>query len=98
MSKRKVCLYARVSTNDQTSGLESQVRALKDYCRINSIAEFEIFSDEGISGTKASRPALDRMMKTVRDNEVECVVVYSFSRYARSTKHMLAGLEEMKKT
>ena len=98
MSKRKACLYARVSTNDQTSGLESQVRALKDYCRINSIDEFEIFSDEGISGTKASRPALDRMMKAVRDNEVECVGVYSFSRFARSTTHMLAGLEEMKKT
>ena len=98
MSKRKVCLYARVSTNDQASGLESQVRALKDYCRLNSIEEFEIFSDEGISGTKASRPALDRMMKAVRDNEVECVVVYSFSRFARSTTHMLSGLEEMKKT
>ena len=98
MSKRKVCLYARVSTNDQASGLESQVRALKDYCRLNSIDEYEIFSDEGISGTKSSRPALDRMMKAVRDNEVECVVVYSFSRYARSTTHMLNGLEEMKKT
>lgn len=97
MSKRKVCLYARVSTNDQATGLESQVRSLKDYCRMNNIIDFEIFADEGVSGTKYSRPALDRMMKAVRDNEVECVVVYSFSRYARSTTHMLAGLEEMKK-
>lgn len=97
MSKRRVCLYARVSTHDQATGLESQVRALKDYCRLNDIQEYEIFSDEGISGTKASRPALDRMMKAVRDNEVDCVVVYSFSRFARSTTHMLAGLEDMKK-
>src|SRR5271165_2539255 len=37
------------------------------------------------------------MMKAVRSNEAECVVVYSFSRYARSTTHMLAGLEDMKK-
>ena len=97
MSKRKVCLYARVSTNDQATGLESQVRALNEYCRINNITDFELFADEGISGTKNSRPALDRMMKAVRDNEVECVVVYSFSRFARSTTHMLNGLEEMKK-
>lgn len=98
MSKRKVCLYARVSTNDQVTGLESQARALNEYCRMNNITDYELFADEGISGTKSSRPALDRMMKAVRDNEVECVVVYSFSRYARSTTHMLAGLEEMKKT
>lgn len=97
MSKKKVCLYARVSTQDQASGLESQARALREYCRINNITDYELFADEGISGTKASRPALDRMMKAVRDNEVECVVVYSFSRFARSTTHMLNGLEEMKK-
>jgi DNA invertase Pin-like site-specific DNA recombinase len=96
--RRKVCLYARVSTHDQTSGLESQVRALNEYCRVNNITNSEIFADEGISGTKSSRPALDRMMKEVRDNQVECVVVYSFSRYARSVTHMLVGLEDMKKT
>ncbi|OQW50463.1 MAG: hypothetical protein A4S09_01325 [Proteobacteria bacterium SG_bin7] len=98
MSKRKVCLYARVSTHDQATGLESQVRALRDYCTLNKVTEYEIYSDEGISGTKSSRPGLDRMMKAVRDNEVDCVVVYSFSRFARSTTHMLNGLEEMKKT
>jgi DNA invertase Pin-like site-specific DNA recombinase len=37
------------------------------------------------------------MMKVVRDGEAECVVVYSFSRFARSTTHLLQGLEEMKK-
>ena len=59
---KKVCLCARVSTDQQATGLESQVRALNDYC-----------------------------------DELECVVVYSFSRFARSTTHMLAGIEEMKK-
>ncbi len=96
MSK-KVCLYARVSTDQQGSGLEAQVRALKEYCRLNNIENYELFADENQSGTKNSRPALDRMMMAVRNDETECVVVYSFSRYARSTTHMLAGLEEMKK-
>ncbi|MGZ3749487.1 MAG: recombinase family protein [Bacteriovorax sp.] len=96
MSK-KVCLYARVSTDQQGSGLEAQVRALKEYCRLNNIENYELFTDENQSGTKNSRPALDRMMAAVKNDETECVVVYSFSRYARSTTHMLAGLEEMKK-
>ncbi len=94
---RKVCLYARVSTDQQATGLESQVRALNDYCRLNNIENYELFTDENQSGTKASRPALDRMMAAVRNNEADCVVVYSFSRFARSTTHMLAGLEDMKK-
>jgi len=95
MSK-KTLLYARVSTDQQSTGLEDQVRALKDYCHLNKIEDFELFADEGISGTKSSRPALDRMMAMVRTGEASCVVVYSFSRFARSTTNMLNGLETMK--
>ena len=95
--KRKVFLYGRVSTDQQTGGLESQVRALKEYCSMNKITEYEIFTDENQSGTKASRPALDRMMAAVRKGECSCLVVYSFSRFARSVTHLLQGLEELKK-
>ena len=95
--KKKVFLYGRVSTDQQTGGLESQVRALKEYCAINKITDYELFTDEGISGTKSSRPALDRMMAAVRNGECSCLVVYSFSRFARSVTHLLVGLEELKK-
>ncbi len=44
---------------DQTTGMESQVRVLKTYCEQNNIPNVEFFCDEGISGTKSSRPALD---------------------------------------
>jgi DNA invertase Pin-like site-specific DNA recombinase len=95
MSK-KTFLYCRVSTDQQSNGLEAQSRALTDYCRLNKIENYELFADEGISDTKSSRPALDRMMAMVKNNEADCVVVYSFSRFARSTTHMLNGLEIMK--
>ena len=95
--QRKVFLYGRVSTDQQTGGLESQVRALKEYCAMNKITEYEIFTDENQSGTKASRPALDRMMTAVRNGECSCLVVYSFSRFARSVTHLLQGLEELKR-
>jgi DNA invertase Pin-like site-specific DNA recombinase len=39
---KKVFLYARVSTQDQVSGLKSQVRALKEYCRLNNITDYEL--------------------------------------------------------
>jgi len=92
----KVALYARVSTDQQSTGLESQVRILKDYCAKNDIANYELFTDEGISGTKSSRPALDRMIAAVNNGEISSVVVYSFSRFARSTTHLLNALQIFK--
>ena len=83
--KKVSCLYARVSTDNQSTGLESQVRALKLYCQHNEISEYEIFTDEGISGAKESRPALNRLMEAVEAGEVTQVIVFSFSRFARST-------------
>jgi DNA invertase Pin-like site-specific DNA recombinase len=94
---KKVGAYARVSTMHQTSGLESQVRVLKQYCEQNQIEGVEFFTDEGISGTKASRPALDRLMAAVENDEISSVVVYSFSRFARSTTHLLNARQVFKR-
>ncbi len=96
MSKRIAC-YARVSTADQSTGLESQMRVLKQYCVSNEIESVEYFADEGVSGTKASRPALDRLMMAVENDEISSVVVYSFSRFARSTTHLLQALQIFKR-
>lgn len=96
MSKR-VAAYIRVSTSDQKTGLEAQARALKEHCERNRIAEYELFADENVSGATVSRPSLDRMMEAVRRGDISTVIVYSFSRFARSTTHLLTALEEMKR-
>lgn len=94
---KKIALYCRVSTGNQSTGLEAQVRALRDYCTRNAITDYVIYEDENQSGVKQSRPALDRMMKDARDGIISKVIVYSFSRYARSVTHLLRALEEFKK-
>jgi len=96
MSK-KTALYCRVSTGNQSTGLEAQVRALRDYCARNSVTDYVIYEDENQSGVKSSRPALDRMMNDVRAGQIDKVIVYSFSRYARSVTHLLRALEEFKR-
>ncbi len=93
----KSAIYARVSTSDQKTGLEAQVRALKEYCEQNKIVKYELFTDENISGATVSRPSLDRMMGAVKNKEISTVIVYSFSRFARSTTHLLSALAEMNK-
>ena len=90
----KVALYLRVSTDKQSNGLEAQRRSLEEYCKAKGITDYEIFEDFNVSGSKSSRPELDRMMKDVRSGMIGTVVVYSFSRFARSTKFLLDSLEE----
>lgn len=75
--------YARVSTADQN--LDRQMDALKNY-------GIDILYCEKISGTKKSRPELDRMLKEVCDGDT--IVIESLSRLGRSVKN-LAELMEM---
>ena len=83
----KVAIYCRVSTFLQVSGLSSQKRALEEYCKSRGI----------VSGVRSSRPVLDKLMTEVRAGTIDTVVVYSFSRFARSTRFLLETLEEFGK-
>lgn len=89
-------IYARVSTQTQSSGLSSQIMALENWCKTKGITDYVLFEDFGVSGTKASRPSLDRMMNDVRSGKIKRVCVYSFSRFARSTSQLLNALEEFR--
>src|SRR5262245_32264233 len=51
---KRVALYCRVSTGDQTC--ENQLRDLRDYCRARGFERVTEFVDQGISGTKERRP------------------------------------------
>ncbi len=52
--------------------------------------------DEGISGTKDSRPALNDLMNDAKKRRFDVVLVWRFDRFARSTKHLILALEEFK--
>lgn len=87
-----IALYARVSTLNQATGLEAQVRALKAWAAANSCADFRVYTDE-VSGRRASRPGLDSLMADAKNGTVSTVVVYSLSRFSRSVRHLLENLE-----
>lgn len=90
----KVFLYLRVSTTDQN--VESQKFALLDYCARQGLTNYEMFIDHGVSGAKESRPALNEMMARVEGNECSQVIVFSFSRFARSVSHLLKALQKFR--
>lgn len=76
--------YARVSTQEQS--LDRQIDALK----ANGA---ERIYQEKITGTKASRPQLDRMLETLRAGDT--LIVCDFSRLSRSTKDLISLVERL---
>lgn len=86
-------IYARVSTTDQTCDL--QLRDLREYCERRGWRAIE-YVDTGVSGAKASREQLDRLMLDAKRGKLDVVICWRFDRFARSTKHLLDALEEFK--
>lgn len=78
--------YARVSTQEQN--LDRQLDNLK-------ARGCERIYQEKITGTKADRPELDKMMQALRAGDT--LVIDSFSRLSRSTKDLLDMVERLNK-
>jgi len=88
---QNAAIYARVSTSDQNCDM--QLRDLREYCQRRAWKAVE-YVDTGVSGVKASRDQLDRLMADARRRRVDVVICWRFDRFARSTKHLLNALEE----
>ncbi|HEV2225099.1 MAG TPA: recombinase family protein [Candidatus Acidoferrales bacterium] len=54
------------------------------------------YIDQGESGAKESRPALDALMAACRRRQVDVVVVWRFDRFARSLRQLVNALEEFR--
>ena len=93
-STPRVALYARVSTTDQST--DSQLLDLRRYVSERGWNIFKEYLDEGVSGTKNSRPALNELMNGAKKRRFDVVLVWRFDRFAGSTKHLILALEEFK--
>ncbi len=91
-ANNRTALYLRVSTADQKPDLQfDDLRAYAERAGLDIVREY---LDVAVSGRKQGRPRLDALMQAARDYAFDCVLVWKFDRFARSTKHLLAALEE----
>lgn len=90
---RKVAIYCRVSTDEQSN--KSQLQAVNEYIDSKGFkeGEIEIYIDS-ISGLTDVRENLDKMMERVRGGYIKEVIIWCFSRLARSVSHMCGLLKE----
>jgi DNA invertase Pin-like site-specific DNA recombinase len=88
----RTALYLRVSTPDQKPDL--QFDGLRDYATRAGLDIVQDYCDVGVSGRREGRPQLNALMASARNREIDCVLVWKFDRFARSTRHLLAALEE----
>jgi DNA invertase Pin-like site-specific DNA recombinase len=73
-----------------------QLSALREYLERRGWQLAREYVDQGISGAKEKRPALDRLMADARRRAFDAVVVFRFDRFARSVSHLARALDEFR--
>lgn len=94
-AKKTVGVYVRVSTADKQS-TAMQEAELKAFAEKRGWVIYRVYSDQGESGAKVSRPALDEMWRDCRKRRFDIVLVWSLDRLARSMKQLIEGLDEFR--
>lgn len=72
----RTAIYARVSTSNNGQDPSMQTRELREYCERRGWKISGEYVDEGISGTKDSRPELNKLMADAHRRRFDAVVVW----------------------
>ena len=93
---KTAAVYARVSTRDKEQNPDTHLLALREHAARRSYTIVEEYVDNGFSGSKTCRPALDRLMKDARRGRFDAAIVWRFDRFGRSVKQLVLALEEFR--
>lgn len=85
--KYSVALYCRLSNeddlDDESRSITNQKDLLERYAKENNLKVYDIYVDDGVSGTTFDRPDFKRMIKDIEDKKVNMVIVKDSSRLGR---------------
>lgn len=85
----KLIGYARVSTSGQDTDRQEQ-----DLTKAGVRAD-DLYVDRGVSGSRASRPALDRALAALQEGDT--LVITTLDRLGRNTEHMLGLARQLQR-
>jgi len=91
-----VALYARVSTSNGHQDPEMQLAELREYAARRGWKVIGEYTDQGgVSGSKESRPELNRLMTDAHRRRFDAVLVWKIDRFGRSLKHLVNALADL---
>ncbi len=93
MTKR-VALYARVSTSNGQQDPEMQLRELREYAKHRELVVVDEYIDR-MTGSKDSRPAINRLMADACQRRFDAVLVWKLDRFGRSLRHLVNAIAEL---
>ncbi|WP_162601620.1 recombinase family protein [Occallatibacter savannae] len=94
MDISRIAVYARVSTlNGQNP--ELQLNEIREYAARRGWEIVSEYVDLGISGSKESRPQLNRMIQDAHRRKFDAVVCWKLDRLGRSLKHLVTTIEDL---
>jgi len=75
--------YVRVSIESENP--ENQIRAIEEFARANNIEILKIFSDIGVSGSKAAfeREGFLKLYETAKNLDIKNIVIFDLTRLGR---------------
>ena len=91
----RAALYARVSTAGHGQDVGLQLDELRQVAAHRGWTIYDEYVDIGISGAKASRPALDRMLTDANAGRFDAVVIWKLDRLGRSLQHLLGVISTL---
>ena len=91
---RRAAIYVRVSTSKQTT--ENQQHVLERACADRGWEIAAVYDDTGQSGAKASRPALDEMLRDATRGRFDVVLIWKLDRLGRSVIDLHNNAEHLK--
>ena len=92
---QQAAIYGRVSTLTNQS-VEMQARDLRQLAECRSFQVVREYFDEGVSGAKSSRPALDEMLADAKRGKFRVLLVWKLDRLGRSLAHLVRLLEDLR--
>lgn len=94
--RKRVGIYARVSTIDKDQDPETQLMPLRAYCQARGFEVVGEFVDHSSGKTTKNRPEFARLRELARKRKLDVVLVFRYDRFARSVQELVNALEEFK--
>jgi site-specific DNA recombinase len=101
----RVAFYIRVSTEEQAENPEGSIRNQEHRLRAaldykNSLGRFGdlkgVYTDAGISAKDMKRPELQELLRSIRNKEIDLVMVTELSRLSRNTRDFIQMWDMMR--